>query len=111
MGFRKVWILGAALCGALLCGANSRAGTVDFLATGTFTSSGTPTSASGDSTVSYTNPGPQSATVPPATNISLGTFTVTSTALPATPDSFSDSFSLTILTLTRPSTRLRSQAR
>ncbi len=38
MRFRKTWILGAALCGALLCGANSQAGSITFLATGTFSS-------------------------------------------------------------------------
>jgi len=62
MGCRKTWIWGAALCGALLCGANSQAGTIDFLATGTFTSNGTPTFTSTDglTSVAYTSLGASS---------------------------------------------------
>ena len=51
MGCRKMWILGAALCGAVLCGANSQAGSITFLATGVFTSSGTSTFTNGGSPV------------------------------------------------------------
>jgi hypothetical protein len=77
---RKTWILGAALCGALLCGANSQAGSITFLATGTFTSSGTSdfTSPDGLTTVDYTSL-VSSASPPPTNNVNLGTFTVAST--------------------------------
>jgi PEP-CTERM motif len=97
MGCRKTWILGAALCGALLCGANSQAGSIDFLATGTFTSNGTPTfdSSDGLSSVAYSS-FTSTATVPPLNNINLGTFTTTSTADPATPSTAVDTFTLTV---------------
>jgi hypothetical protein len=97
MGCRKTWILGAALCGALLCGANSQAGSIDFLATGTFTSSSSPTFESSDglSSVAYTSAN-STATVPPVNNINLGTFTTTSTAAPATPSTVSDTFTLVV---------------
>ena len=78
MGFRKTWVLGAALCGALLCGANSRAGTISFIADGTFMSSGAQTSSSGNSTVTYDLLGLQTATTP--TNVSLGNFTSSTAA-------------------------------
>jgi hypothetical protein len=97
MGCRKTWILGAALCGALLCGANSQAGSIDFLATGTFTSSSSPTFESSDglSSVAYTSANSM-ATVPPVNNINLGTFTAASTAAPATPSTVSDTFTLVV---------------
>ncbi len=95
MGIRKTWILGAALCGALLCGANSQAGTISFIATGSFLSSDTGTSASGSSTVTYTSLGLSTATAPPTTNVSLGTFTSTTTGTGT--DTFAaDPFTLTI---------------
>jgi len=77
---RKTWILGAALCGAVLCGASSQAGSITFLATGTFTSSGTSdfTSPDGLTTVDYTSL-VSSASPPPTNNVNLGTFTVAST--------------------------------
>jgi PEP-CTERM motif len=93
MGCRKTWILGAALCGALLCGANSQAGTIDFLATGDFTSTGTPTFTNGPASVTYTS-AISSAVVPPATNINLGTFTAASTSASTTP--VVDTFTLTV---------------
>jgi len=102
MRSRKKWILRAALalCGALLCGANSQAGSITFLATGTFASSGTPTFTSTDSltSVAYTSL-ISSATVPPTTNVSLGTYTTTSTAPTSAPSPVSDTFTLTVTDL------------
>ena len=97
----KTWVLGVVLCGALLCGANSQAGSISFLATGTFASSGTPTFDDGISTVNYSSAS-SSATVPPATNVSLGTFTTTSSASPSSPDPVSDTFTLTVTDLNAP---------
>ena len=37
MRFRKMWLFGVALCGAIVYGSNSEAGSINFLATGTFT--------------------------------------------------------------------------
>jgi hypothetical protein len=88
---RKTWILGAALCGAVLCGASSQAGSITFLATGTFTSSGTSdfTSPDGLTTVDYTSL-VSTASPPPTNNVNLGTFTVASTdpTLTAVSDTF-----------------------
>jgi hypothetical protein len=95
MGCRKMWILGAALCGAVLCGASSQAGSITFLATGTFTSSGTSnfTSPDGLTTVDYTST-LSTATVPPTNNVNLGTFTVASADTSPTP--VSDTFTLLV---------------
>jgi hypothetical protein len=93
MGCRKTWIWGAALCGALLCGANSQAGTVNFLATGEFGTSLTPTFTNGPASVTYTS-NISSAVVPPATNVNLGTFTTASTSATSTPTV--DTFTLTV---------------
>jgi hypothetical protein len=97
MGCRKTWIFGAALCGALLCGANSQAGTVDFLASGFFVSSETPTFNNGPARVAYTS-AISSVVVPPATNINLGMFTTASTSASTTP--VVDSFVLTVTDIT-----------
>jgi PEP-CTERM motif len=99
MGCRKTWILGAALCGALLCGANSQAGSISFLTTGVFTSTDSPTfnSADGLTTVNYvTAPTIPTATAPPTANINLGTFVTSSTAPTAAPSTVSDTFTLTV---------------
>jgi len=93
MRLRKTWVLGAALCAALLCGAESRAGTINFLATGVFSSSSTPTFTNGGTTVDYTALA-STATVPPTNNVSLGTFTTASTSV--SPDSTIDTFTLTV---------------
>jgi hypothetical protein len=88
---RKTWILGAAMCGALFCGASSQAGSITFLATGTFTSSGTSdfTSPDGATTVDYTSL-VSTANPPPTNNVNLGSFTVASTdpTLTAVSDTF-----------------------
>ena len=95
MGCRKTWILGAALCGALLCGANSQAGSISYLATGTFTTSGTSVYTSPDAltSVSYTSEF-STVTVPPPSIVSLGTFTTASTS--SSPITVSDTFTLTV---------------
>ncbi len=95
MGSRKTWIFGAALCAALLCGANSQAGSITFLATGEFASSLTPTFTNGSTSVAYTSL-LSSATVPPVNNVSLGTFTTSSSAPPGSPDPTVDNFTLTV---------------
>jgi PEP-CTERM motif len=99
MGCRKTWILGAALCGALLCGANSQAGSIDFLATGTFASGTTPgtsvyTAVDG-TTVTYTSAF-STATVPPTNNVNLGTFTTASGEPSTSPETVSSAFTLTV---------------
>jgi hypothetical protein len=94
MGSRKAWILGAALCGALLCGPKSQAGTIDFVATGTFASSGTPEYINGPAAVVYTGL-LSSATYPPVDyGVSLGTFTTSSSSTSLT--LVSDDFTLTV---------------
>ena len=75
MRCRKMWILGAALCGVLLCGGNSQAGSISYLASGTFTSSGTPTFSDGISSVDYTSASSSRSSTP--SNVSLGFFTTT----------------------------------
>ena len=95
MRFRKMWLFGVALCGAIVCGSNSEAGSINFLATGTFTSSGTPTYTNGSTSVNYTSL-VSSATAPPTSNVSLGTFTTASIASPTSPTTVSDTFTLTV---------------
>jgi hypothetical protein len=99
MGCLKTRTLWAAICAAVLCGADAQAGSINYLVTETFTSSGTSlfTSADSTTTVLYTIPPFSSATVPPTTNVSLGTFTTASSS--ATPVSVSDTFMLTIANL------------
>jgi PEP-CTERM motif len=100
MGCRKTWILGAALCGALLCGANSQAGTITFLATGTFDSGltpGTPVFTAADGVTSVTDSATLStASVPPTNNVNLGMLTTASTESAGTPQSVSSNFTLTV---------------
>jgi hypothetical protein len=97
---RKTWILGAALCGALLCGANSQAGSITFLATGTFDSGltpGTPVFTAPDGVTSVTDMALLSmATVPPTNNANLGMLTTASTEPPGTPQTVSSNFTLTV---------------
>lgn len=98
MKMRYSSLLMLAVGGLAFWGAGARADfTITYLATGTFMSSSTPTSTSGDSTVTYTDTGVQSVTVPPSSQVSLGTFTTASTS--ATPQAFSDTFTLSILIL------------
>jgi PEP-CTERM motif len=99
MGCRKTWIFGVALCGAILCGANSQAGSISFLTTGVFTSSDSPTFTSTDglTAVNYvTAPTIPTATVPPTANVNLGTFVTSSTAPTTSPSTVSDTFTLTV---------------
>jgi PEP-CTERM motif len=96
MGCLKTRTLWAAICAAVLCGADAQAGSINYLVTETFTSSGTSlfTSADSTTTVLYTIPLVSTADVPPANNVSLGTFTTASSS--ATPVSVGDTFTLTI---------------
>ena len=97
----KVWILGTTLCGALLCASNSQAGSITYLAVGTFTSSGTPTFTSPDLSTSVAYSSLEStATVPPANNVSLGTFMTASTSSPTTPTMVTDTFTLVVFNTT-----------
>jgi hypothetical protein len=103
MGCRKTWILGAALCGALLCGANSQAGSIDFIATGQFDPpTGTSVYSTTESTsVTYTSLGVTTASAPPTDNVSLGTFTTASGASASSPITIpATSFALTITDVT-----------
>jgi PEP-CTERM motif len=102
MGCLKTRTLWAAICAAVLCGADAQAGSINYLVTETFTSSGTSlfTSADSTTTVLYTIPPVSSANVPPANNVSLGTFTTASSS--TTPVSVSDTFTLTIADLGSP---------
>jgi len=90
---RKTWILGAALCGAVLCGANSQAGSITYLATGVFTTSGTSTFTNGVASVTDTAI-VSTASVPPPTFANLGTFTTVNPG--STQISANDTFTLTI---------------
>jgi hypothetical protein len=90
---RKTWILGAALCGAVLCGANSQAGSITYLATGVFTTSGTSTFTNGVASVTDTAT-LSTASVPPPTFANLGTFTTVNPG--STQISANDTFTLTI---------------
>jgi PEP-CTERM motif len=90
---RKTWILGAALCGAVLCGANSQAGSITYLATGVFTTSGTSTFTNGAASVTDTAI-VSMANVPPTTFANLGTFTTVNPG--STQISANDTFTVTI---------------
>jgi hypothetical protein len=90
---RKTWILGAALCGAVLCGANSQAGSITYLATGVFTTSGTSTFTNGVASVTDTAT-LSTASVPPTTFANLGTFTTVNPS--STQISANDTFTVTI---------------
>jgi hypothetical protein len=90
---RKTWILGAALCGAVLCGANSQAGSITYLATGVFTTSGTSTFTNGVASVTDTAI-VSTASVPPPTFANLGTFTTVNPG--STQISANDTFTVTI---------------
>jgi hypothetical protein len=94
MGFRKTWVFGAALWGALLCGANSQAGSISFIATGSFTPSSTATYTNGPASVTYTSLGLSSATTP--ANVSLGTFTTASSPPSSPSTAVSSTFTLTV---------------
>lgn len=92
-----------AAAGFVLWGTCARADfTVTYLTSGTFTSSGTPTFTSADSstTITYTNTGVQTVTVPPPSQVSLGSFTVASTS--ATPVAVVDTFTLDIVIIGGP---------
>ncbi len=108
MTFRRSFALAMALGGMLLCGGDAWAGSINYLATGVFDSgglAGTPTytSTSDPSTsVNYTST-LSSASVPPMTNISLGTFTTASGAAPTSPTAISSGFTLTVTDLASPS--------
>jgi hypothetical protein len=93
MGNRKTWILGAVLCGVLLCGSNSHAGSITYLATGVFTTSGTSTFTNGVASVTDTAI-VSTASVPPPTFANLGTFTTVNPG--STQISANDTFTLTI---------------
>ncbi len=93
MRCRKMWILGAALCGALLCGSSSQAGSISWIATGT---PALYVTADGMSSVTYTSLGLSMATVPPPSNVSLGTLTTASTAPDGTPSTVGTAFTLTV---------------
>jgi hypothetical protein len=93
MGRKKMWILGAALCGAVLCGANSQAGSITYLATGIFTTSGTSTFTNGAASVTDTAT-LSTASVPPPTFANLGTFTTVNPS--STQISANDTFTVTV---------------
>ncbi len=100
MRCRKTWILGAALCGALLCGANSEAGSIDFLTRGSFNSGLTPgtpvyTTVDAKTSVTYTSTH-STATVPPTVDVVLGMFRTDSLEAPVTPQLVSSTFTLTV---------------
>ena len=100
MGCRKTWIFGA-LCGALLCGPNSQAGSITFVATGIFNNglSFYPTYVNGPAYVEYTYPPSQPATVPPPplpTPVSLGTITTSLVPLSSPPTPVSSTLTLTV---------------
>jgi len=93
MGRRKMWILGAALCGAVVCGANSQAGSITYLSTGVFTTSGTSTFTNGVASVTDTAV-LSTASVPPPTFANLGTFTTVNPS--STQISANDTFTVTV---------------
>jgi len=90
--------LGLVLGGMLLLGPAAHATNVSYLTTGTFTSSGTSQFSSGGVVITFTSSGVNNVTVPPASSVSFGTFTVTTTNTSFTP--VSDTFTLTITQLT-----------
>lgn len=94
---------GLALGAMLLWSAGANATFISYLTTGMFSGGTTPntsvfTSSTGGTTVSYTSSAVDSATVPPTSNVSLGTLTVASTSTSA--ESLSGGFKLTIVDTT-----------
>jgi PEP-CTERM motif len=95
---------GLVLGGMLLLGPGAHATTVTYLTTGTFTSSGTSAYTQGPVTIAYTSSGPNTLTVPPGSQVSFGTFTVSTAS--ATLTTVSDTFTLRIIEISPTSSTL-----